>query len=281
MVTRELLSEVICALAGSGIENARFEADCIFRKAGMPRLSVITEPNAEVSPETENAVRGMLSRRLGGEPLQYILGEWEFCGLPFEVGEGVLIPRQDTETIVELVREYIGGSGSECSAADLCAGSGCIGISLAKLCGCSVKSYELSEQAFAYLERNISLNGVDGLVTAVRADVLSEETAAGEEFDVIVTNPPYLTEKDMRELQTEVTHEPQMALFGGADGLDFYRGILPLWTKRLRAGGIIAAEIGMGQERDVMRIFSENGITPDCAKDACGIYRVVYGIKEN
>ena len=280
MVIRELLSEVICALAGSGTENARFEAECMFRKAGIPRIKVITEPAEEISAETEKSVRDMLSRRLSGEPLQYILGEWEFFGLPFEVGEGVLIPRQDTETIVELIREYVGGNGAECTAADLCAGSGCIGISLAKLCGCRVKSYELSEQAFAYLERNIALNGVNGLVTAVRADVLSEETAAGEEFDIIAANPPYLTEKDMHELQTEVTHEPQMALFGGADGLDFYRGILPLWTKRLRRGGLIAVEIGMGQERDVMRIFSENGITPDCAKDACGIYRVVYGIKE-
>lgn len=281
MVIRELLSEVICALAGVGIENARFEADCIFQKAGLSRLMSITEPTAEVSAETERSVREMLSRRLSGEPLQYILGEWEFCGLPFEVGEGVLIPRQDTETIVEIAREYIGGYGSECRAADLCAGSGCIGISLAKLCGCSVKSYELSDKALTYLRRNISLNGVDGLVTPIKADVLSESAAGDEEFDVILTNPPYLTENDMNELQTEVTHEPKMALYGGTDGLDFYRGIIPLWTKKLRRGGLIAAEIGINQEHDVMRIFGQSGISADCAKDACGIYRVVYGIKEN
>lgn len=280
MVIRELLSEVICALAGSGIENARFEADCIFQKAGLSRLISITEPKSPVGAETERAVREMLSRRLGGEPLQYILGEWEFCGLPFEVGKGVLIPRQDTETIVDTAREYIGGYGGECRAADLCAGSGCIGISLAKLCGCSVKSYELSEQALGYLRRNIALNGVESLVEPIRADVLSESTAAGEEFDVILTNPPYLTENDMNTLQTEVTHEPKMALYGGTDGLDFYRGIIPLWTKRLRRGGLIAAEIGIGQERDVMKIFESSGIDPGCAKDACGIYRVVYGIRE-
>lgn len=281
MVIRELLSEVICALAGVGIENARFEADCIFQKAGLSRLTSITEPLSSVSEQTESSVREMLSRRLSGEPLQYILGEWEFCGLPFEVGEGVLIPRQDTETIVEIAREYIGGYGGEVRAADLCAGSGCIGISLAKLCGCTVNSYELSDRALGYLERNIALNGVGVLVTPIKADVLSEDTAAGEEFDVILTNPPYLTAKDMTELQTEVTHEPEMALYGGTDGLDFYRGIIPMWTKRLRKGGLIAAEIGIDQEHDVMRIFERSGISADCAKDACGIYRVVYGIKEN
>ena len=276
----ELFRKTKSALESGGVEFARFEAEQLLQSGGIGKTQLITEPNADVSENISAEISEKINRRLSGEPLQYIIGEWEFYGLPFKVGEGVLIPRQDTETLVEVARRFLEKRSSR-KTLDLCAGSGCIGISLAKLCGCRVKSYELSGQAFAYLERNIALNGVNGLVTAVRADVLSEETAAGEEFDIIAANPPYLTEKDMHELQTEVTHEPQMALFGGADGLDFYRGILPLWTKRLRAGGIIAAEIGMGQERDVMRIFSENGITPDCAKDACGIYRVVYGIKEN
>lgn len=277
MVIRGLLREIVGELSAAGIDNARFEAECIMESAGIPRITLLTEPDMSVSEETVGATRAMSARRARGEPLQYILGEWEFYGYPFKVGEGVLIPRQDTELLTELAEGFLKRNGGGL-VADLCAGSGCIGISLARRCGCGVKSYELSEAAFGYLVRNIELNDVGGKVEPVRADVLS--FAPAEEFDVIVTNPPYLTGTDMERLQKEVSFEPKSALYGGSDGLDFYRGILPRWTGCLKKGGLFAAEIGIGQEKEVMRIFEENGIKAECAKDACGIYRVVYGLKQ-
>lgn len=282
MIVRDILRETVCALADNGIENARFEAEQLLQKAGIPRMKLLTEPNGSVSAETESAVRGMLERRLSGYPLQYLLGEWEFFGLTFPVGEGVLIPRQDTEILAELARDFLlERSPDERKTLDLCAGSGCIGVTLAKLCGAEVKCVELSENAFGYLERGIKLNGVERLVTAVRGDVTDSEFAKrlGGEYDVIVSNPPYLTETDMKNLQTEVTHEPRMALYGGMDGLDFYREMLAIWTKRLKIGGMFAVEIGINQERGVMEIFEENGLNADCIKDTRGIYRVVACVK--
>ena len=144
-----------------------------------------------------------------------------------------------------------------------------------------MKLLELSEQALEYLRRNIALNGAEKLCEAVRADVLSDETAAGmPQLGLIVTNPPYLTAQDMRELQREVTFEPETALFGGEDGLDYYRRMVPLWSAKLDSGGMLAAEIGMGQHDDVTRIFEENGLAAGCEKDLCGVIRVIYGIKQ-
>ncbi len=280
-----LYNGTVSLLREHGIDNAKFEAGCLIEKAiGLTQLDVLTEPDRELDPEDGDyfhkaaELRELVRRRVSGEPLQYILGEWEFYAYKFKVGKGVLIPRQDTETLVDTAREHI-GSGMLC--ADLCAGSGCIGITLAKLCDCMVDCYELSDEALGYLNENIVLNQAADKVAAIKADVLSEMTlSSAPEYDVIVTNPPYLTTKDMSELQKEVTFEPSMALFGGEDGLDYYRSILKSWTKRLKKGGFIAAEIGMGQEADVMRIFEENGITAAAEKDLCGIYRVVYGIKK-
>lgn len=277
MVIRELLGGMVRALADSGIENARFEAEQLLGKAGIARMKLLTEPRESVPDGVRGTAAELLERRLSGYPLQYLLGEWEFFGLPFEVGEGVLIPRQDTETLAGLARDILLERPlGERRTADLCAGSGCVGITLAVLCGAEVTAVELSEAAFGYLERNIALNGAER-VRAVRGDVL-EDAELGE-FDLIVSNPPYLDDTDMRNLQTEVTYEPEMALYGGSDGLDFYRKMLAVWTKRLKNNGVFAVEIGMGQEREVMRIFAENGLSADRVKDMRGIYRAVYGVR--
>lgn len=274
----ELIKQTVTALQPLSLENPRFEASCLIKAAtGLSDITFLTEPNALVTEEQQQAVDAMLSRRLSGEPLQYILGEWEFYGFPFKVGEGVLIPRQDTETLVELAEQH---TGSEMLCADLCAGSGCIGISLARLTGCKFHSYELSDKALGYLKENIVLNEVQSLVTAIKADVISEQTVeAAPMYDIIVSNPPYLTAEEMTRLQKEVAFEPSMALIGGEDGLDFYRAILRLWTKRLKAGGLFAVEIGETQAEAVSQLFSENGITPQVLQDLCHNDRVVYGIK--
>ena len=277
-----LIRECAKLLTDGGNDNPRFEAEQLVMAAcGADRKDLLTDPERAVNAAQLAELEGFVSRRLSGEPLQYILGEWEFYGLPFCVGEGVLIPRQDTEVIAEIALDYAKKHGKpDFLAADLCAGSGCIGITLAKLAGVRVKLLELSDQALVYLRRNIVLNGVDRLCEAVHADVLSEKAAEDlPQLDLIVTNPPYLTAKDMRELQTEVGYEPETALYGGEDGLDYYRRMIPLWSGKLRPGGMLAAEIGMGQEREVMKLFEQSGIMAQSEKDLCGIIRVIYGIK--
>ena len=277
MTIRELYVSVKDALERGGIENAEFEAEQLLRGAGVDKITLISEPNKDAS-DISAEIRAKTERRLSGEPLQYILGEWEFYGLPFKVGDGVLIPRQDTETLVDVGLKFLNGRASNKRLTlDLCAGSGCIGITLAKLAGAEVTLVEKSERAFGYLWENILLNGVSAC-GAVRGDVMNENTVC-DKYDLIVSNPPYLTDSDMRSLQREVEFEPKDALYGGTDGLDFYKSILDIYPKKLKRGGMIAVEIGMGQESAVSEIFRKNGIEPRLEKDMCGVYRVVYGVK--
>ena len=279
MELRDLLRETLCALADNGVENAGFEARQILEKAGISPMKILAEPCEKIPPEVCEKVREMTKKRASGYPLQYILGEWEFYGLPFEVGEGVLIPRQDTETLVEIAADFLKTlPENERKTLDLCAGSGCIGITLAKLVGADVTLVEKSQEAFAYLEKNIALNDVKAQCNAVLGDCFDEEKICGE-YNLILSNPPYLTEKDMENLQKEVSFEPKTALYGGEDGLDFYRALLRKYPKMLKENGLFAVEIGMGEEKAVAELFRENGLEPRFAEDLRGIVRVVYGVK--
>lgn len=279
MELRDVLRDALCALADHGIENAGFEARLILEKAGISQMKILSEPRGSIPPEVAENVRKMTEKRVSGYPLQYILGEWEFFGLPFKVGEGVLIPRQDTETLVEIAADFLKTrQDNERRVLDLCAGSGCIGITLAKLYGAEATLVEKSEKAFSYLEQNISLNGVKAQCKAVLGDCLDERSIVGE-YDLILSNPPYLTEKDMQNLQREVSFEPQEALFGGGDGLDFYRALLEKYPKKLRSNGLFAVEIGLGEEKDVAEMFRKSGLAPRLEKDFSGIIRTVYGVK--
>lgn len=276
----ELLTRIRSALEGYGVENARFEAEQILVKSGIPKQSVLWEPREGVLLDTENRAAELLERRLSGYPLQYLIGDWDFCGCNFKVGEGVLIPRQDTECLAELAAGFLKKlSPGRRRVLDLCAGSGCIGIVLAKLCNARVICVEKSEAAFGYLAENIRLNGVDQLVNAVRADIFDEIEGLEPEFDVIVSNPPYLTAAEMKGLQREVTFEPEDALYGGDDGLEFYRLIPERFLSRLAEGGLLAVEIGYKQAAEVSAIFKKYGLEPTVQKDLCGNDRVVYGVK--
>ncbi len=279
MEIRDLLRETLCALADNGVENAGFEARQILEKAGISPMKILAEPCEKISPEICASVHEMTEKRVSGYPLQYILGEWEFYGLPFEVGEGVLIPRQDTETLVEIAADFLQTlPENERKTLDLCAGSGCIGITLAKLFCADVTLVEKSQEAFSYLEKNIALNDVKAQCNAVLGDCFDEKKIGGE-YNLILSNPPYLTEKDMENLQKEVTFEPKTALYGGADGLDFYRALIAKYPKMLKENGLFAVEIGMGEEKAVAELFRENGLEPQFSEDYRGIIRAVYGVK--
>lgn len=220
----------------------------------------------------------LLEMRSENIPLQYIIGKWWFYKGEFFVGEGVLIPRQDTETLVEtavvLLKDKPGAA-----VADLCAGSGCIGISIAgDYPRAEVTCVEKYEKAFSYLEKNISHNNAKN-VKAVLADVC--EKAFGE-YDLIVSNPPYITAEDMKTLNPEVRREPETALYGGEDGLYFYRVISRLWKQTLKYGGVLAFEVGIGEAEQVAQIMKKEGFTEiGIKRDLCGVQRVVFGTADN
>ena len=279
----EFYSNVKSILNSAEIESYSFEAKCIFEKAFRTNLpSILTNRTSAVPDEVFKSIESMTQKRITGYPLQYILGEWEFFGYTFKIGEGVLIPRQDTETIIEhiLEKRRINTLKSP-KIIDLCSGSGCIAVTLKKeLPEAEIFALEKSENAFKYLEENIKLNDVD--VRTVKSDVLLEESTDGlNDFDIIVSNPPYLTRQDMKELQKEVRFEPSPALYAGEDGLHFYREITKIWKNSLKTNGILVYEIGMGQHDDVADILKSEGFESiEYIKDTADIIRVVSAVKQ-
>lgn len=246
-------------MKGCGTEDAEYDTMCIFQDI-LGEKNPLFRPLDAVSERDEQIIRIMTKRRCSGEPLQYILGQWEFYGYPFKVGKGVLIPRPDTETLIDQVLEICRNDGIEAPRiADLCSGSGCIAVTLKKqLPKAEVYAVELSDVAFDYLKQNAELNSAD--IHMIQADVLCKDTAASlADMDIIVSNPPYLTQEDMDTLQTEVTYEPSSALFGGMDGLDFYRSMTPLWRSALKKNGWLCYEFGMGQHDEIKDILADNG----------------------
>ncbi len=214
----------------------------------------------------EGWLRKAVERRLAGEPLQYILGEWEFMGLPFFVGPGALIPRQDTETLCEAALGWL-RSRPQAKVLDLCCGTGCIGVSLAKLGGAQVSFADISPDALALARRNAEKNGVDGAF--YESDLLTDVPGT---YDLMACNPPYLTAAEMAGCQRELTYEPALALFGGEDGLDFYRRLAAAWVDHVAPGGLLLLEIGHTQAQTVRELFPGARIM----KDVCGLDRVAY-----
>lgn len=274
-----ILYRQLCAKLAPYTDSPRFEAQELL--AGFCRLSrqELLLGEREIAEGDCRAVWQAAGRRAEGEPLQYILGEWDFYGAPFSVGPGVLIPRADTETLIEAVLEaFSGKDGLE--IADLCSGSGCIALTLARELDSRVTAVENSPQALAYLRRNVQRQGGSG-VRVMEDDVLVPQEGYPL-FDLIVSNPPYLTGEDMAHLQREVSREPAAALYGGEDGLDFYRGIPRIWKRWLKPGGWLFFEAGMGQDTEVRRLLQEAGFQNIVArKDLGGIVRVIGGQLEH
>lgn len=264
----------------NALDAPAFEAACIIEHTcGYDRTQITTLGDTEANDSNTSNAQSLAKRRLEGYPLQYLLGEWEFYSLPFEVGEGVLIPRADTEILVEFAITKLKEKKSPVIA-DVCSGSGCIAVTLAKhLPKSKVYALELSKAAIGYINRNMALNDVE--IQVISGDALKPQTVEQlPMLDAVISNPPYLTSDDMQNLMTEVKNEPSQALFGGEDGLSFYRGITPLWARRLKTGGILAYEVGANQHEQVMEILKRNELVSiGCIADYSGINRVVYGYK--
>lgn len=279
----ELYTNLKSMLRLMNIEEYSFEAKLIFEKAFESELPRILMNRDSAVPENIlKDIQDMTEKRRNGLPVQYIVGEWEFYGYPFKVGKGVLIPRQDTETLVDYVLEICRRNNIKSpKIIDLCSGTGCIAITLKKeIPDSEVYALELSENALEYLEYNKKLNNAD--IKIIKADVLEDNSRKNlPVFDIIVSNPPYLTKQDMQELQKEVQAEPESALYAGEDGLYFYKKITPLWKKSLKKGGIIVYEIGINQHDSVSDILkSDNFEKVEFIKDTAGIIRVVSAVKE-
>jgi len=239
---------------------------------------------------SEKVVRGVeegLKRLLDQEPMAYILGQWEFYGLPLRVSPKVLIPRDDTCAVAELAIRQALFLEKDPRILDLCCGSGCIGLAIAsRVKDAKVTLADLSQDALSVAKENVTLNKLSGRVRCVSADALKPAFPFLGKFDMIVSNPPYITGAEMKELPRSVAdYEPHMALYGGEDGLDFYRSIAKNFAPALKPGGYLAFEFGENQGDDVCRILEENGYTIlERARDYNDRERAVlarYGRKED
>ena len=269
---RQTAAEIAAILKKSDVYDPDYEAGEIVREVcGAHPLQVM-----DVTPEQKQRAEEITSERIKGRPLQYIFGKWEFYGYEFFVGEGVLIPRPETELLVDIAVKNL---NRDSIMLDLCSGTGCIPVACTKETGCKAYAVELYDKAFSYLEKNIARN--NARVTAVRGDALDNSHFEGVEFDAIFSNPPYLTGEEMENLQREVRHEPETALYGGEDGLDFYRQLFSLWKPRLKNGGIFAVEVGDRQGEQVKKLMEQAGFTAEIIPDLQGIGRVVYGKKQD
>ena len=236
--------------------------------------------NKELTNEQEEKFLSMINDRLNGRPIAYIVEHREFMGLDFYVKEGVLIPRPDTETLVEEIIDLC--KDKEVNILDIGTGSGAITVSLAKyLSNANLTSFDIADIPLEIGKKNAIKNGVEEKVKFVKSDLFSAIKDKDVKFDVIVSNPPYIRKSDMNTLHTQVKdYEPYNALEGGVDGLDFYRNITKHSNLYLNKGGILAYEVGHDQAQDVAMIMKNNGYTNIYTKkDIQGIDRVVIGFK--
>ena len=230
---------------------------------GLTNEQVIANREKYVGDETTAAMDKAVARILNQEPLAYVLGEWEFYGLTLQVNSHVLIPRDDTVAVTDLAIRQSLFLDSNPRILDLCTGSGCIGLAIAtRVKDSKVTLADLSQDALMVAKHNIVTHKLTNRVSCVRANALEPAPAFLGKFDLIVSNPPYITSREMLELPRSVAaFEPRMALHGGDDGLEFYRSIAKNYCHALKPGGYLCFEFGMGQGDDVCTILEANGYT--------------------
>ncbi|HEY5938303.1 MAG TPA: peptide chain release factor N(5)-glutamine methyltransferase [Kofleriaceae bacterium] len=245
----------------AGIASARLEAQLLLAHVlGCTRMQLYTGFDKPLGEPELAGYRALIKRRLGGESVAYLLGEQEFWGLPFFVDASVLVPRPDTETVIEVARALRADRAAPCRVLDLCTGSGAIAISIAKeLPGASVIATDVSPEAAAIARRNAERNGMADRVEIRVGDLFAP--LAGERFDLIVSNPPYIASATIASLSPEVRREPRLALDGGADGLAFYDRICRLAPEYLLPGGALVLEHGFDQAEAVRARMITAGFT--------------------
>ena len=279
MTLQSIYTKIKDALNSTGIEDSSFEAKLILKRyLNISDSEFLTLYNCEIEKEAELLIEKAVNKRKERYPLQYILGEWDFYKYTFKVGEGVLIPRSDTEILVETALEYLKDVENP-QVLDLCAGSGCIGISIAKdFPQASVTMVEKFDNAFYYLEQNVKLNSVKN-AKIIRGDVLLGDGSDGV-YDLIVSNPPYIPPDEMTIISPETNFEPETALLGGEDGMLFYKAIIENYKQSLKLDGMLCFEVGINEDEAVANLLKEALFEKIAViKDLNGIERVVTAIK--
>lgn len=268
---------------GAGIPDSALEArEIVCAAAEKTKEQFYRDMNQYAGAELENRVLELVKRRLSGEPLAYVIGEWDFMGLRFTVTPDVLVPRNDTEILAYAAVQAAKSMGGTARVLDLCTGSGCIGISVAvNSRGSRVVLVDKSAAALKVTKQNVRNHALGYFVSCVELDVLSNPPGMIGEYDIIVSNPPYIPHGDLGSLERTVRdYEPMVALDGGADGLKFYRAIAKKWSCVLKQNGWLMFEVGIRQAQDVRRIMQENGYANlNIIKDTAGVDRVVLGQK--
>ena len=276
----DLYLDIRRQLKASGIQAATLEArELVCFGCGKTREELFRDGGLYLSREVEEHVRALVRRHLDGEPVAYIIGEWEFYGLPLDINEAVLIPRVDTEVLAGAAIASLKDLPA-CRVLDLCAGSGCIGLAIAaNVPGARVLLGELSEPAVRVCRQNIRRNQLSGRVSVMTLNALEDPPAAVGEFDCVVSNPPYIPSGDMEELDHSVKDfEPRMALDGGSDGYTFYQAIVRRWRRVIKPGGRLWFEVGIGQADTVLRLMRSQGFGDlEILPDDQNIPRVVFG----
>lgn len=272
--TRNLLRQ-------NGVEAYSLEARVLVASAaGKTVQQLLRDINLYTTEQVENTVLDYTARRLRGEPVAYITGSWEFYGLPMVITPDVLIPRMDTEVLVDAVKEFLTGYRMDARVLDLCCGSGCITCAVGhELPATKLVAVDLSASALEVCRHNIARNRLNSRVICMQADATASPPLGIGSFDVIVSNPPYIPSAEIPGLDRSVRDfEPVWALDGGEDGLRFYKGIIKYWKSLLRPGGSLFFEVGEGQAKAVSEMLMAAGFaSTQTKKDTQTIDRVVIG----
>ena len=270
------------ALRSIGVDETELEArELLCFASGKSREQFFRDRSLYVSEPVERRFQELMERRLKGEPVAYIIGEWEFYGLTLDICRDVLIPRPDTETLVDRGIVFVKDLPDGARVLDLCAGSGCVGLAVAASCpNTRVILADWSEDALRVCRQNVRRCNLTAQVSVIRANALEAPSSALWDFDLILCNPPYIPTGDLAGLDASVRdYEPVMALDGGEDGLDFYRAVASGWKSALRPGGMLAFEIGYDQAPAVEYIMAGQGYENiETFKDPGDHWRVVEGI---
>lgn len=291
MTISRLLNEATRRLKQAQIEDPAFEAGLILSWAiGKPRVFVYAHSDAELDAAEVRRIMELVERRSRGEPFQYITGECEFMSLRFKVNPSVLIPRSDTELLAEAALFSLGcrepfidpglyrvSKQGATRVLDVATGSGCLAVSIAHYASDAwVDALDISEEALEIAQKNAELNGASAAIRFICADFLTDSGFADGPYDLIVSNPPYISREDKTGLMASVEqYEPALALFAGDGGLCFYKRLAALSPELLAEGGVILVECGFNQSSSVQQIFRDQNMETMVLRDLAGIERVV------
>jgi release factor glutamine methyltransferase len=282
MMVGEVLRWMEDAFAAAGVDSPISDAQWLMASVlGMGKLEIFLHLQERLTPEQSLRLHQMAERRIAREPLQLILGTVQFRGLELAMERGVLIPRPETEIVVDTAINLWkqAGAGLPLLGLDVGTGSGCIALALAQeIPSLHMTGIDLSVQAIRLAQRNRQLNGLDGQVDFIVGDWLSP-IPIKHKFGLVIANPPYIRSEEMDRLAVEVrAYDPELGLHGGVDGCRAYRSIIPVARQVLAPGGILCLECGDGRVDEISRIMADTGFVGlGKAKDLCGCWRVAWG----